>query len=617
MLKSTDSRRSRGTLRSVFVVFAALFGTGAAGQQSAPAPPQPVPVQQPPFRGGTNFIRVDVYPTRNGVPVEDLTAADFEVAEDGVPQKVESFEHVVVRPAGPQDSRVEPSSATRGNQLAADPHRRVFVIFLDTVHVSVESSHHIKEPLIDLMTNMLGPDDLVGVMTPDMSADQISFARKTEAIEEGLRKNWAWGRRHTIQRDEEEFKYEECFPPVPPEPGPTSALARALIDRRRERIVLDTLHEMILHLGAIREGRTAVVAVTEGWLLYRPSPNLTNLRTDPLTGERIDPVPGSPQPIGVGPGGVLTTKDPHRAYPTERQQCEVARMELAMTDNTPLFRDILGEANRANVSFYPIDPRGLPAFDTPIGPEPPLPIDVDRAVLTTRIENLRVLADNTDGIAFVNSNNLKAQMQRLAADLTSYYLLGYSSTNTRLDGGFRKIKVRVKKPGVEVRARNGYRAATAPEVNAARTAAPAPGPNAAVDKALGTLAREIRSSAPEPERAKSIDVAGEPIIFRRGPTTGNQLQRATGKQFSRTERLHIEMLPGETSNWTGALLDKMGKTLPIPVPTGERIDAATGQRWLTADLVLAPLGTGDYVIELTAKRAGQEQKILKAIRVTQ
>ena len=54
----------------------------------------------------------------------------------------------------------------------------------------------------------------------------------------------------------------------------------------------------------------------------------------------------------------------------------------------------------------------------------------------------------------------------------------------------------------------------------------------------------------------------------------------------------------------------------MPVATGERTDAATGQKWLIADLTLAPLGAGDYAIELTLQKATEPVKILKAIRVT-
>jgi hypothetical protein len=54
----------------------------------------------------------------------------------------------------------------------------------------------------------------------------------------------------------------------------------------------------------------------------------------------------------------------------------------------------------------------------------------------------------------------------------------------------------------------------------------------------------------------------------------------------------------------------------VPVTTGERIDAATGQRWLTADLTLAPLGPGDYVVSLTTTEPNQNAQRLVAIRVT-
>jgi hypothetical protein len=65
------------------------------------------------------------------------------------------------------------------------------------------------------------------------------------------------------------------------------------------------------------------------------------------------------------------------------------------------------------------------------------------------------------------------------------------------------------------------------------------------------------------------------------------------------------------------LLDRNGAATIVPVTTGERTEAATGQRWLTADITLAPLGPADYVVELTSTTAGQQKKTLIAIRVTQ
>jgi VWFA-related protein len=573
---------------------------------------QAQPQQPPRFRTETNFVRVDVYATKGGVAVQDLTEQDFEVYEDNAPQKIESFEHIVINPAGPQAGLIEPSSPSQANQLAADPRRRVFVVFLDTHNVPVEGSHAIREPLIGLLQRVLGDDDLVALMTPDMSADQLTFGRRTQVIEQGLRETWFWGRRDTIMLDEQEKLYDQCFPPQPGEPGPVSALAQALIKRRRERVTLDSLRDLVRHMGALREGRTAVITVTDGWLLYRPDPALTNLRKD-AQGRNTDPMPGTPPPVGVGPGGTLV-KDPRNGtVPNDRTVCDSDRMDLAMSDDDQYFKMIYGEANRANVSFYTIDPRGLEVFDTPISA--PAPLQVDRAMLNQRQEVLRTLAGATDGLALFNSNDLRRQLNRIADDLTSYYLLGYRSTNGKLDGHFRAIKVRSKRPGIEIRARHGYNAATAEEVARARAAAdpPADGAKVALGKALGTIEPDARALGRPTSRGP-----GEPIVFHRGPSTGNQLQPSPGRVFPRSDRIRLELEAAAGSpGWSGALLDRNGNRTAIPVATGERTDDATGQRWLTADITLAPLGAGDYVVELTVGNGAEIKKTLVGLRVTQ
>jgi hypothetical protein len=319
--------------------------------------------------------------------------------------------------------------------------------------------------------------------------------------------------------------------------------------------------------------------------------------------------------VGVGPAGALTTRVNNGFTPTDRTECEKEQMELSMADDDRYFRDIFGEANRANVSFYPIDPRGLPGFDSPIGPERPPTLEQDHANLMARQESLHTLAINTDGIALLNSNDLNKQMRRVAEDLTSYYLLGYYSTNSKLDGKFRNIKVRATRPGIEVRSRRGYSAATAAEVAKARTAVDAvvPEARAAVTRALGAIESDARAAGRKTTRA-----AGDPIVFHRGPSTGNQAQPADGRIFPRSERLRLELeAPPGAPMWTGALLDRNGTKTPVPVVPGERTDATTGQRWLTAEITLAPLGPGDYVVELTSTVGSQQNKTLVAIRVTQ
>jgi hypothetical protein len=59
-----------------------------------------------------------MYANADGTPVEDLKADEIELREDGVAQNIETFEHVVVRPAGPQETRSEPNTVAESRQMA-------------------------------------------------------------------------------------------------------------------------------------------------------------------------------------------------------------------------------------------------------------------------------------------------------------------------------------------------------------------------------------------------------------------------------------------------------------------------------------------------------------------
>jgi hypothetical protein len=425
-------------------------------------------------------------------------------------------------------------------------------------------------------------------------------------------------------------------------------------------------------------------------------------------------LPGKP-PVGVDEFGKLRVNPPRRdgAGAIDITVCERERMYLANIDDEDYLRRLTEDANRNNASFYPVDPRGLEVFETDIGPKAPPSLTVDREMLRRRLDGLRTLADATDGMAVIDTNNLEKGMHRIADDLTSYYLLGYYTTNSKLDGQYRKITVKVKRPGVDVRARRGYRAATAEEVNAGRpAAAAAPVSEAArtANAALSRLARvptgqglavnvtpvldgsgsritavwvagevlgprdefgrggalnivrqgggteggvigtlkpgersfltKLTVDTPPANGARSVDIdvkvtpagqatpltqvvkvsidpnALQPMPFKRGLSTGNRLLPAASFEFSRTDRLQLQVpLTSGAKPGTGRFLDRTAQPLQIPVQVGEKTDE-DGQRWLVADAVLAPLAPGEYVIELSFTNGGGERKVLTAIRVT-
>jgi VWFA-related protein len=715
------------TLRIAALTLAAC---GAIAFARSGSPQQPERAQQPPIRTQANYVRVDVYPLVDGRPAADLKAGDFEILEDGVPQVVENFEHIIVTGAGSQALRADPNSVGASRQAAADPRNRAFVVFLDVANVSIDGTWNVRGPLVKLVEKILGPQDVVGIMTPEMSPAQITFARKTEVVQAGLLQVMPWGTRHTLEEDTRETLYRGCYPPLTQEAEQgimTSEIVTKMKARRRERLTLNALRDLSVYLRTLREGRTAVITVTEGWLLYRPDPQMTQLRKncvcreyggDPRTcrgckliGE--EPIPGR-DPIGIGPGGKLGRGRPADIPTSLISDCDTDRMGLAQMDNDVYFRTILEDANRANVSFYPVDPRGLAAWDAPLGPEEPPTMFQDQANLRGRHESMLNMASATDGLAVMTSNDLNVGLQRIADDLTSYYLLGYYSTNPKLDGKFRKISVRVKRPGVDVRARPGYRAPTNEEIAAARAAAP-PEPVspevAARESAMASLARirsdarfrihaaparvvpdgpvtsvwiagelqpipasdpwtrggtadlEVMAGGPattarvtlaagertfltsvalsKPASGAAIDVRARlagtdpgaarladsihvpltpgsrhPLLFRRGSSTGNRYLPAATFLFSRTERLRIEFpVAAGAGPGSGRMLDRAGKPLPVPVAMTARTDAA-GAHWITGDVTLAPLGAGDFVIEMSFTAGGTEHKAVTAVRVT-
>jgi VWFA-related protein len=667
--------------------------------------------QPPPFRAGTNFVRVDVYPTANGAIVPDLKAEDFEVLEDGVPQKIESFERVIVRGSAPEETKYEPNNIREANQIAESTPGRLFVIFLDTYFVNVAGSHDIRHPLVNLLNRLLGPDDMFAVMTPDMSALDLSFARKTDVIEDTLQKFWFWGQRDRLYPDDPvEQEYLVCYP----DQNDPRHVAHEMILRRRERKVLDALTDLAVHLRGVREERKAVVVITGGWVLFGENQTLT-------AGSQ----PNIPQ-IGVTPDGRLTSDASASNLGYSKHNCERDRMSLSMIDDTRVFQNLFDVANRSNVSFYPVNPMGLEAFDKPIGDEP-VPGEVQALVpsatrvpsglslVESRSQNLRTLAANTDGLAVVDTNAVDKGLRRIITDLSSYYLLGYASTNGKLDGKFRKITVRVKRSGVDVRARRGYRAPTQQEVDAGAMAEASPqtasAPLSAIQVALnglapvrpgipirttlaampvmdgssralhlwalveldaslshqgaslgggdaeftlsdpdGTAINSAKATFPSGERTALADLgqvpaSGEmlikvrvaptggdlpytdtirvdaatastmPILLRRGPSTGIRYVPTAVAQFGHSERIRVDVpVASGTTASSGEVLDRLGKTMSIPVHASTRVDGA--QTWASAEASLAPLAAGDYLIRIALNAAGSTEQVVTAFRVT-
>jgi VWFA-related protein len=531
----------------------------------------------PRFRAGANLVSVDAYFSKDGTAVTDLRADEIEILEDGRPQAIESFRLVRASKAGAVATRPDPQGAAAEREAAQQPDARVFVVFFDQWHVSFEGSSKASAPISALLQRVVGADDLVGSMTPEMPARSLSLTRRIDGLDRVVRDITTWNQRDRVNSiDPREQEIALCYPDADILKPRYRGVAKELIERRREQKTLQALDDLVTHLGNLRDERKFVVLLSEGWVLFRHNERL---------GAVVEPDSVlRPPTIGTDDGRVTTSGDAGaaRGYDRTFESCERERAMLAFVDHSLEVRELAQRANRANVTFYVVDPRGVAVFDDPIGPMRPATPLADRDRLASRHGGLRELAQSTDGAVVLDTSNVKEATARMMADLNAYYLMRYYSSNTKLDGRYRQITLRVKRPGVQVRARQGYLAPTQAEVRAASTVQPES--PIAVERALRKLPMEA---------------------LRRGPSTGLAYVRAMQPQFRRTERLRVEIaLPEGAVSVSGRVLTSLRQPLPLVVTVTNALTA--GNNVTLADVALAPLAVGSYTLEVAFEVNGEK-----------
>lgn len=663
---------TRGWCAIAAAAFVLTAGTAGVRTQD------PAGGQRQVFRAGAHYVRVDAYPVRDGRPLTDLTAADFEVLEDGKPQTIETFEFVEHAGRTPQAARSDPNSQRDAFLLASDPRYRVFVLYLDVFNVDGAGSRRLSVPIAEMLSRMLGPRDLIGLLTPVQSPrTDLILGALSLTLEEQFTRNSDWGladrRQHAMDRMENELL--GVFP---------GRRGQRLVALRRLDKVYADLEELVTLLGELRDERKNIIFFSNA--LASPTTLFSTMARSP--GGRA---PGPP-PIGVGSDGKLSMGRRNAAEP-DRRALMAEEERLNSIDFLSRFRELLRYARQQNVAFYTVRPGGL---------------DPNASLLSDGMSNLETLADQTDGLAITRTNDLRSGLTRIASDVASHYVLGYYTSNTTWNGSVRRITVRLKATGERVRARGEYRApteadmASISESRAAAVAAAAAGPSP-LDTALDALARTrpgspihllgsaggsdlaIVAEAPasaieagrwkqgadvqvmvateagrtlsgagrippgargvvirvkvgsdpgpwqamvrvradgEPPHTDSLTVTravgsllGPAVGFRAAAAAAAPFSPVAAFQFRRTERLRVEwpVLQPLTSRHA-RLLSRTGAPLPAPIVVSD--GATDGGALVAAELMLGPLGAGDYVIEMTATSGDNTERSLLAFRVS-
>ena len=194
-------------------------------------------------------------------------------------------------------------------------------------------------------------------------------------------------------------------------------------------------------------------------------------------------------------------------------------------------RTAMTDAMRGGVAIYAINACGLSPGgrlgETLSNETAPCDVDLERAAAFRR------MSEATGGFAVVNSNIASDAFERIVRESSSYYILGFTSTNNRRDGLYRRLDVRVRRPGLTVRARDGYIAPSRSTSRAeeTRTNAPAGGIRGVITSPVANGAVPMRLFAAAFKGSKGNDarvvITTEFDVSKLGLTAAGQTRRGS------------------------------------------------------------------------------------------
>jgi VWFA-related protein len=443
------------TVRRVLFVFgivAAAYGLIGQAQQ-APAPALAPELSQNPlatFRADANFVEIDAVVTdERGNPVKDLSQSDFEIFEDGKRQVPSVFALVdlpLTRPAG-SSATAEIESDVRSTTRRFDG--RLYVLVLDDLHTTTTRTPVVRSAAKKFIQEYLTAGDFAAVVN---TSGRLDGAQELTPS------------RRLLLQAIDRFMGQKL-------PSAASEkLAAHLLDSTSQPDSSDSASNNLQRQDPIADPLEAERAMNAR-RMFDLVRNLATWMTD---------IQGRRKALLLFSEGI-----DYDIYDVFNN-----RSASTLLDNA---RETIAAAQRANVSIYAVDPRGLTGAGDDMlasasaSADPQIPEigpgAFGRELLLSQ-ESLIAMAEETGGTAAVRTNDIAGALARIARENSTYYLLGYHSDSDRKPGRFRKIDVRVTRPGLRVRARRGYMAPDPKKATKAREAPAAGGVSSALRAAL-------------------------------------------------------------------------------------------------------------------------------------
>jgi VWFA-related protein len=416
----------------------ALLVASAVGL-SAQTPAQPPATtgatqQNPTFRVQVDLVTNDIVVRDDkGNFIPDLKQDEFEVFEDGIKQDITQMTVVTggrvtnvlaPPPPPPPEGIILPPSRPK-----TDVSGRIFLFYVDDLHLQFHNTGRVRQLFQKIAKELVHDGDMFGIVSSGPSSISVDMTYDKARLDEAIKKIAG-----------NELKPTDIINGASGAEGPSEV-------RYRAHVAFSTVNDLLNNLESVHNRRKALVYVSDGYdfnpfqdaRLGLMEPNSPFAQNEFARSQNQAHQQNSD---GTSTGGT----DP---FTSQQKQSET----FADADLARELGELTRQANRANVTMYTIDPRGLVGMG-----------DIDEQVdprqwseyVRKSQDSLRVIAEETGGIAVVNQNDFSKALKRIDAETSDYYVLGYYSKNPDRTKRRRQVEVKVVRKGATVWFRKEY-----------------------------------------------------------------------------------------------------------------------------------------------------------------
>lgn len=390
---------------------------------------------QGPFRATVDFISTDVIVRKDGKFVPGLEQHEFRVYEDDVLQTITVFEpwvggrslgNLATTTAGPRAPVREGLVLSSKRAATADVSGRLFLIFIDDLHLQPANTLVTRDLLRRIRDTLIQDNDLVGFV----SSGRSSIALDPAYDPKHTRFNDVIGRVVGSGATPDELVQDANAEGAEGPPGL----------RYNAHVAFKTVFELLDRMAAVPDRRKVFIYVSNGYTF------------NPFSDARLQQVKDAYANAEYFTGNVdLENEESVKDY-QERESLRTGeynkRTVFSFSDLVNELAQVERAAQRANVTFYPIDPRGQ-LITGDLRTRSNISYNDWRDYFQTQIMSLKVLAEGTGGFCICEMNDFDGGLRRIDAETSDYYRIGYSSSNRDPLRIRRRIRIEVTRPGLE------------------------------------------------------------------------------------------------------------------------------------------------------------------------